>query len=80
VAHRCANINQRKADHIRINLEEDVQFPHADDGLEEYRFVHQALPELNLARMSTRRHRSLASGWRAHPGQLDDGRHRAGAS
>ncbi|HSN73621.1 MAG TPA: type 2 isopentenyl-diphosphate Delta-isomerase [Anaerolineae bacterium] len=39
----------RKADHIRINLEEDVQFPRLTTGLERYRFVHQALPELDLA-------------------------------
>jgi isopentenyl-diphosphate Delta-isomerase len=38
----------RKADHIRINLEEDVQFPHLTNGFERYRLVHQALPELNL--------------------------------
>ena len=41
-------IERRKADHIRINLEEDVQFPHLTTGLERYRFIHQALPELNL--------------------------------
>ena len=40
--------DRRKADHIRINLEENVQFPHVTTGLERYRFVHQALPELNL--------------------------------
>lgn len=39
----------RKADHIRINLEEDVQFPRLTTGLERYRLVHQALPELDLA-------------------------------
>lgn len=39
---------KRKADHIRINLEKDVQFPHITTGLEKYRFTHQALPELNL--------------------------------
>ncbi|GAB4557785.1 MAG: type 2 isopentenyl-diphosphate Delta-isomerase [Anaerolineae bacterium] len=39
---------QRKADHIRINLEEDVQFPRLTTGLERYRLVHQALPELDL--------------------------------
>ncbi|MEZ4768206.1 MAG: type 2 isopentenyl-diphosphate Delta-isomerase [Caldilineales bacterium] len=39
----------RKADHIRINLEEDVQFPRLTTGLERYRFVHQALPELDMA-------------------------------
>lgn len=41
----------RKADHIRINLEEDVQFPRLTTGLERYRFVHQALPELDMARV-----------------------------
>lgn len=39
---------ERKADHIRINLEEDVNFPNLTTGLEAYRFRHQALPELNL--------------------------------
>jgi isopentenyl-diphosphate delta-isomerase len=38
----------RKADHIRINLEEDVRSG-LTTGLERYHFVHQALPELNLA-------------------------------
>lgn len=38
----------RKADHIRINLEEDVSFPRLTTGLERYRFVHQGLPELDL--------------------------------
>ena len=38
----------RKADHIRINLEEDVRFPRLTTGLERYRLVHQALPELDL--------------------------------
>ena len=46
-------INQRKADHIRINLEENVQFPHVTTGLEQYRFVHQALPELDLPAVDT---------------------------
>jgi isopentenyl-diphosphate delta-isomerase len=44
---------QRKADHIRINLEEDVQFPTLTTGLEHYRFVHQALPELDLDEVDT---------------------------
>jgi isopentenyl-diphosphate delta-isomerase len=44
-------INQRKADHIRINLEEDVRFPTLTTGLERYRFVHQALPELDMGRL-----------------------------
>jgi len=41
--------SQRKADHIRINLEENVQFPRLTTGLERYRFFHCALPDLNLA-------------------------------
>ncbi len=45
--------NRRKADHIRINLEEDVQFSRLRTGLERYRFVHQALPELNLEDIDT---------------------------
>lgn len=42
------SIDQRKADHIRINVTEDVQFPNLTTGLERYRFVHQALPEIDL--------------------------------
>lgn len=41
----------RKSDHIRINLEENVQFPRLSTGLERYRFVHQALPELDMPRV-----------------------------
>jgi isopentenyl-diphosphate delta-isomerase len=44
---------RRKADHIRINLEENVQFPHLTTGLERYRFMHQGLPELDLAQIDT---------------------------
>ncbi len=43
----------RKLDHIRINLEQDVQFPRLTTGLERYRFLHQALPELNLPAIDT---------------------------
>ncbi len=43
----------RKADHIRINLEEDVRSG-LTTGLEHYRFIHQALPELNLAEVDAR--------------------------
>jgi len=43
------SIERRKADHIRISLEEDVEFDHLTTGLERYRFVHQALPEIDLA-------------------------------
>lgn len=48
-----ASIHQRKADHIRINLEEDVQFPRLTTGLERYRFSHQALPDLDLTAVDT---------------------------
>lgn len=41
-------INQRKADHIHINLEKDVQSG-GTTGLEKFRFIHQALPELSLS-------------------------------
>src|ERR687885_171773 len=37
----------RKADHIRICLDEDVQFHSVTNGLERYRFTHCCLPELN---------------------------------
>ena len=43
----------RKDDHIRINLEEDVSFDQTTTGLERYRFVHQALPELDLEEIDT---------------------------
>ncbi len=46
-------INQRKADHIQINLEEDVGFLRLTNGLEEFRFVHQALPELDFVDIDT---------------------------
>jgi isopentenyl-diphosphate delta-isomerase len=38
----------RKDDHIRITLEEDVTFGDMTNGLESYRLVHCALPELDL--------------------------------
>ena len=41
------HISSRKSDHIRINLEEDVQSG-LTTGLERYRFIHRALPELDL--------------------------------
>jgi isopentenyl-diphosphate Delta-isomerase len=37
----------RKADHLRVCLEEDVQSHRITNGLERYRFVHCCLPELN---------------------------------
>ncbi|MBN1203059.1 MAG: type 2 isopentenyl-diphosphate Delta-isomerase [Anaerolineae bacterium] len=45
---------RRKDDHIRINLEEQVQFPNLMTGLERLRLLHQAVPEINLAEVDTR--------------------------
>ncbi|MEM9451532.1 MAG: type 2 isopentenyl-diphosphate Delta-isomerase [Cyanobacteria bacterium P01_E01_bin.6] len=43
-----ADVTQRrKADHIRICLDEDVQFRHTSTGFERYRFTHCCMPELN---------------------------------
>lgn len=42
-------LEQRKSDHIRINLEEDVNFRQLTTGLEKYHFLHQMLPEIDLA-------------------------------
>ena len=44
---KVTQTSSRKADHIRINLDEDVRSG-LTSGLERYHFVHQALPELNL--------------------------------
>ncbi|MBI2869809.1 MAG: type 2 isopentenyl-diphosphate Delta-isomerase [Chloroflexi bacterium] len=38
----------RKREHLRIALNEDVGFTGITTGLEDYRFVHQALPEIDL--------------------------------
>lgn len=43
-----SSLPNRKADHIRINLEEDVRSG-LTSGLERLRFCHRALPELDLA-------------------------------
>ncbi|MCC6298566.1 MAG: type 2 isopentenyl-diphosphate Delta-isomerase [Anaerolineales bacterium] len=48
---KVAPIDQRKADHIKINLEQDVRSA-LTTGLENYRFIHEALPELDLNRIS----------------------------
>jgi isopentenyl-diphosphate delta-isomerase len=41
-------LEQRKAEHLHINLEQDVSFPQITNGLEHYRFAHTALPEICL--------------------------------
>jgi isopentenyl-diphosphate Delta-isomerase len=49
---KVAPIDQRKADHIKINLEQDVRSA-LTTGLEHYHFIHEALPELDLNRLDT---------------------------
>jgi len=49
---KVAPIDQRKADHIKINLEQDVRSV-LTTGLENYHFTHEALPELDLNRIDT---------------------------
>ncbi|OKH24066.1 type 2 isopentenyl-diphosphate Delta-isomerase [Hydrococcus rivularis NIES-593] len=44
-----SNTQTRKADHLRICLEEDVQACRITNGFERYRFTHCCLPELNLS-------------------------------
>lgn len=45
--------SSRKADHIRISLEEDVDFLQLTTGFERFHFVHEALPEIDLADVDT---------------------------
>jgi isopentenyl-diphosphate Delta-isomerase len=49
---KVAPIDQRKADHIKINLEQDVRSA-LTTGLENYHFTHEALPELDLNHIDT---------------------------
>ena len=42
------NTQTRKADHLRICLEDDVQFRQLSNGLDSYRFNHSCLPELDF--------------------------------
>jgi isopentenyl-diphosphate Delta-isomerase len=44
---QSAETQTRKADHLRICLDEDVQFHQITNGLERYRFTHCCLPEMN---------------------------------
>jgi isopentenyl-diphosphate Delta-isomerase len=49
---KVAPIDQRKADHIKINLEKDVRSA-LTTSLENYHFTHEALPELDLEQVDT---------------------------
>lgn len=50
---RVDGTSSRKADHVRINLEEDVASKGVASGFERYRFVNCALPEIDLAQVDT---------------------------
>jgi isopentenyl-diphosphate delta-isomerase len=49
---KVAPITERKDDHIRINLERDVRSG-LTNGLEKFRFIHEALPESDLDEIDT---------------------------
>lgn len=49
---KVAPISNRKDDHIRINLEQDVR-SNLTSGLEGYNFIHEALPEIDLSEVDT---------------------------
>ncbi len=44
---------QRKSDHIRINLYQDVGSEHTSTGFERYRFTHCAMPDFDLESVDT---------------------------
>lgn len=46
----------RKADHLRICLDENVQCHQTTNGLERYRFTHACLPELDLNELDLTTH------------------------
>ncbi len=46
---RPAAVNLRKKDQLRVCLSEDIAAHNISTGFEHYRFVHQALPEINAA-------------------------------
>jgi isopentenyl-diphosphate Delta-isomerase len=63
-AKESASTQQRKDDHIRINLEQDVYGREVTTGFERYRFVHNALPEMDLHEID------LAGQFLGHPLQV----------
>ena len=45
-------VGKRKGDHLEINISKDVSSA-LTNGLEKYRFIHCALPELNFSEIDT---------------------------
>jgi len=43
---------ERKLRHLRTTLQRDVSFPHLSTGLERYRFLHHALPQLEWSEVN----------------------------
>jgi len=50
---RATSTPKRKAEHLRINLEEDVSAKGVTTGFENFRFVPRALPQIDLSQVST---------------------------
>jgi isopentenyl-diphosphate delta-isomerase len=48
VTNPASRTASRKDDHLRININEDVASKGVDAGFDDYRFVHRALPEIDL--------------------------------
>ena len=44
----CNKLGRRKAEHLEISLQRDVEFKSVSTGFENYNFIHQALPESDL--------------------------------
>jgi len=53
MAETAAGTVARKADHIRVNLEQDVAGKGPGNGFDEYRFLNRALPGIDLAEVNT---------------------------
>jgi len=47
------SVHSRKEDHVRIALQEDVQFRRKRTSFDDWEFVYNALPEIDFAEIST---------------------------